>query len=304
MTYTIKAGKHKSKYQWKLLLLTLPFLIFIILFNYVPLLGWVISFFDYKVGRGLSMDRFVGLKYFKSVFTDPDILNSLKNTLIFSGLNYILYPVPMVMAILLGEISRKWFRKTAQIVTTIPHFIGWVIVYSLAYALFSTEGLYNQTMISLGIDKSTSVLTDVDAVYIFQVIVAQWKHLGWSAIIFIAAMTGIDQELYEAAEIDGAGRFKRIMHITVPLLMPTLITLMIIGIGNFINTGYEQYLAFKNPIVSEKIEVLDLYIYRMGLQLGDYSYATVVGIIKSLISIAMVFGVNALAKKVRGSSVL
>ncbi len=304
MSAKIKTRKKISKYQWKLLLLTAPFIVYFAMFHYVPLFGWVISFFDYRVGRGLTPDKFVGLKYFKNIFTDRDILGSLKNTLVFSALNYILYPLPMIIAILFGEMTNKWFRKTAQIVTTIPHFIGWVIVYSLAYAIFSSEGLFNETMIALGLEKRTNLLTNLDAVYVFQTIVAQWKGIGWSAIIYIAAMAGIDQELYEAAAIDGAGRVAKTMHITIPMLMPTLITLMIIGIGRFINTGYEHYLAFKNPIVAERLEVLDLYIYRMGLQLGDYSYATAVGILKSIISIIMVFSVNALAKKVRGNSVL
>jgi ABC-type polysaccharide transport system permease subunit len=300
---TLVIRKHDKK-NWSLFFIALPFMLLLIMFQYVPIAGWVISFFDYKPGRPLTAESFIGLKYFKIIFTDIDILSALKNTLTFTGIGYLLSPLPMIVAILLNEISNKRFRKTAQTLTTLPHFIGWVIVYSLAYAIFSSEGIVNTILSQLGVDSQTSMLTNKDAVYAFQTCIRQWKHLGWDTIIYVAAISGIDQELYEAASIDGAGRFKRALHITIPSLLPTFIVLFIIGIGNFVNTGYEQYYIFKNPIVANNIEVLDLYIYRMGLQLQDYSYATAVGMVKSLISIVMVLSVNKLAKRIRGSAII
>lgn len=294
----------RKKKKWSLFFIAIPFMLLLIMFQYVPIVGWIISFFDYKPGRPLTADNFVGLKYFKIIFTDIDILASLKNTLKFTGLGYLISPLPMIVAILLNEITNKRFKKAAQTVTTLPHFISWVIVFSLAYAVFSSEGIINSALSSLGISKQTNLLTNNDAVYLFQTFIKQWKHLGWDTIIYIAAISGIDQELYEAASIDGAGRFRQALHITIPQLLPTFIVLFIISIGNFVNTGYEQYYVFKNPMVAKNIEVLDLYIYRMGLQLHDYSYATAVGIIKSVISIIMVLSVNKLAKRVRGSSII
>ena len=151
---------------------------------------------------------------------------------------------------------------------------------------------------------ATNILADADSVYVVQTAIAQWKGLGWASIIYIAAISGIDQEQYEAAMIDGAGRLRCAIHITFPSILPTFVVMMLLDISNILNTGYEQYFLFKNAITAPKIEVLDLYVYRMGLQLADYSYATAVGIVKSLISITMLFGANALAKKVRGTSIV
>ena len=300
----MKTAVRRQRKDYRLLFYALPFLILILLFHYIPLFGWVISFFEYKPGRALANTSFLGVKYFVTIFTDTDVLRALINTLIFSSINYVLFPLPMVIAILLSEIRVTWYRKAAQTLTTVPHFISWVIVYSMAYAVFSSEGLLNSALAALGSNSEYKLLTDKNAVYIFQTFIGQWKHFGWNTIVYIAAIASLDQDIFEAASIDGASRFQKVLYITIPGLMPTFIVLLIIGVGRIINTGYEQYYVFKNPVISEKIEVLDLYIYRMGLQLHDYSYATAVGILKSIVSITMVFSVNKIAGKVRGSTVL
>lgn len=296
----------KKKKQWSLLLFALPFMAAILFLKYVPIAGWVLSFFQYRPGKPLFQCEFVGLEFFRMIFTDRDILNAFKNTVIFSGIGYLLSPLPMVFAIFLNEIQNTRMRKMAQTITTFPHFISWVIVYSLAFAIFSTNGVINNVFYNrLGwLSQPTALLSNKDAVYLFQVAISQWKGLGWSSIIYVAAISGIDQGLYEAAQIDGAGRLRCAIHITLPGLMPTFLVLLLLSISNFINTGYEQYYVFKNAVVFDKIEVLDLYIYRMGMQLGDYSYATAVGIVKSLISIVMLFLANGIAKCVRGSSII
>lgn len=296
--------RKKKRKRWSLFWLALPFMILIILLKYVPLGGWVISFFEYRPGRALMKNKFVGLEYFQILFTDPDILGVLKNTLIFSGISYLLSPLPMLFAILLNEIQSNRYRRLAQTITTLPHFISWVIVYALAFAIFSTEGVLNTVGQMFDPNFRTNFLTNNDIVYGFQIALKEWKGLGWASIIYMAAISGIDQELYEAASIDGAGRFRSALHITIPGLLPTFIVQLLLSISNFINTGYDQYYVFKNSVVFDKIEVLDLYIYRMGMQLGDYSYATAVGMVKSVISIAMLFGANALAKKIRGNSIV
>lgn len=293
----------KKKKNWQLLLILLPLMVLVVLFHYVPLGGWVLSLFEYKPGYPLSQDQFVGLKFFKMILTKSATRRVLTNTLIFSSLDFLTLPLPMLLAILLNEIKSNRFRKAAQVVTTLPHFISWIIVYSLAFALFSSEGLLNQLLISMGMDTQ-NILTDRHAVYWFQTLISIWKSLGWNAIIYIAAIAGIDQELYEAATVDGAGKFRCALHVTVPGLMPTFIVLMLLRISNFINSGIDQYFVFQNNIIANNIEVLDLYVYTVGLKKQDYSYAIAAGIMKSFISITLLFMANFTAKKVRGESIL
>jgi len=303
--YAATRIRKKNKKQWNLFFIALPFMILVLLMSYVPIGGWILSLYDYIPGKPLFKNEFVGLKYFKMFFTDRDVIKVLKNTLIFSGIGFLLSPLPMIFAICLNEITRTRFRKIAQTITTFPHFISWVIVYSFAFSIFSNDGVLNEVLMKLGfIENPTNILTNVNIVYPVQIAISNWKSLGWNAIIYIAAIAGIDQEQYEAATIDGAGRLGMAIHITVPGLMPTFIVLLLLSVSNFINTGYEQYFVFKNALVYDKIEVLDLYIYRMGLQIFDYSYATAVGMIKSVISIAMLMIANNLAKRIRGTAII
>lgn len=299
---------HKPKWkksEWKLFGMILPFMFLVLAFAYVPLFGWVISLFDYRPGIGLFENEFIGFKYFKSVFTDKDVLRSLKNTLIFSGISFFLTPLPMIFAVCLNEIKNSKFRKIVQTVTTLPHFLSWIILYAFAFALFSHEGVMNGVLFDMGlIENPILPLQNKDIVYPLQISLGKYKELGWSSIIYIAAIAGIDQEQYEAAYLDGAGHFKSAIYITIPNLMTTFVTLLIMNVASLINTGYQQHFVFKNAFVYDKIEVLDLYIYRMGLQLGDYSYATAVGILKSLVSITLLFAANVVAKKVRGENIM
>lgn len=293
----------RRKKQWNLFFLALPLILIVFLFSYVPLLGWSLSLVEYKPGIALKDCEFVGLKYFKLLLTNLNTARVMKNTLIFSLLGFCCLPLPMILAMLLNEIDAAPFRKAAQVITTLPHFISWVIVYSVFFAIFSTEGMLNQMLLSLGL-KRQAILTDRDAVYWFQTVITQWKSVGWGSIIYIAAIAGIDQELYEAAVVDGAGRFRCALSITLPSLMPTFVVMMLLNVSNFVNTGMDQYYIFKNNIIYNKIEVLDLFVYRLGLQQGDYSYAIAVGILKSFISIALLFTANATAKRVRGESIV
>ena len=289
----------KRRKSWNLFFLALPLMLFVVLFHYVPLFGWVLSFFEYIPGTPLLQNKFVGLKYFRLIFTGRDMRRAMRNTITFSCIKLVLQICPLVFAILLNEIQNKHFRKGVQSLTTLPYFISWIIVYSLSFSMFSSEGLVTK---ALGMEKS--LLTDVNAVYWFQCALAVWKNLGWDAIIYIAAIAGIPPELYEAAAVDGAGRFRRTVYITVPELMNTFIVLLLLFIANFINSGMDQYLAFKNTLIIDRIETLELYTYRLGLQQNDYSFATAVGIFKSVVSIVLLFGTNAFAKKVRGNSII
>ena len=296
---TTKRKKNRKRYQ--LLLMALPLMALVFLFSYVPLFGWAYAFFDYKPGMALFDTKFVGFYHFKQFLTDRwDMYRVMRNTLIMALLNYIVCPLPMIFAILLNTVRHTWYKKTVQTLTTFPHFISWIIIYSLAFQLFSSEGLITDLLGRLGIiKKGYNILSDANAVYWFQTAIGQWKGLGWSSIIYMAAIAGIDQELYEAAAIDGANRFQSTLHITVPGLIPTFIVLLLLGVGNFMNVGFDQYYVFKNAGNSDTIEVLDIYVYRIGMQNFKYSYAIAIGIMKSVVSIVLLFSANAISKLTR-----
>ena len=295
--------KKKSKKRWDMFLIALPLMVLVLIFSYLPLLGWALSFFEYKPGTPLLSNEYVGFKYFEMILNSRDIRRVMTNTVIFALINFCLLPLPMIFAIMLNEINSAGFRKVAQTLTTLPHFISWIIVYSLAFAIFSTDGMLNEVLKMIGL-KPQKLLQDKNAVYWFQTCISQWKTLGWSSIIYIAAITGIDQQMYEAAAVDGAGKLRCAIHITIPGLLPTFIVVSLLAVANFMNSGLDQYFMFQNPVVMKKIEVLDLYTYRVGLQNQDYSYATAVGMLKSLISLTMLFITNTIAKRVRGESIV
>lgn len=302
-TPVLHPAPKKKRYQ--LLWMALPFFILVLLFNYMPLFGWTYSLFNYRPGIPLFKSEFVGLKYFKMFLTDKyDMHRVMKNTITFALIGYVVSPLPMIFAIMLNEVKCGPYKKFVQTISTMPNFVSWVIVYSIMFSIFSTDGLLNDWLMSLGmIDKPTNVLADADAVYWFQTLLGQWKGLGWSSIIYLAAISGIDQEMYEAACIDGASRFKSILYITIPSLMPTFIVLLLLSIGNFVNVGFDQYFVFKNNVTAVNIEVLDVYTYRIGLMNTDYSYGVAIGIMKSVVSIMLLFIANFLSKKVRGTSI-
>ena len=295
----------KPRKDYKLLYYALPFMIIVLLFNYVPIFGWIYAFFDYVPGVKLNDSEFVGLEYFKLIFTDANVWRSLTNTFVFAILGILFSPLPMFFAILLNEVKNGPVRKIVQTFTTLPNFISWVIIFSLAFTLFSSDGLITTMLLKIGIGtEGKNLLGDGNAVYIFQSLLGLWKGLGWSSIIYLAAIAGIDQEQYEAARGDGAGYFRCAIHITMPAMIGTFVVLFILNIGNFLNTGYEQYLLFKNSMTADNIEVLDLYAYRIGLENMDYSYGVAISIIKSVVSVILVTFANLVAKKARGSAVV
>ena len=265
----------------RLFLYVLPGIIFVFIMAYLPLWGWSYAFVQYKPGKALADCTFVGLQNFKDLFGNVimrrNILRVLKNTFGIHFLGYVFSPLPMFFAVLLSEVKSKRFQKIVQTVTTLPNFISWVIMFSLAMALFGTDGLVNTVLHNLGVETTVNVLNSTKHVWLIQVLLQQWKGLGWSSIVYFAAIAGLDQEMYEAAMVDGAGKMQRIWHITLPQLIPTYFVLLIISIGNFLNTGVDQYLAFGNALNKEYIEVLDLYVYNIGIGSGQISYSVVVG---------------------------
>lgn len=294
------------KRKWILFLIAVPFVIYIVMFCYVPLAGWVLAFFDYVPGIPLKETEFVGLKNFKMAFAQSeDIIRVLKNTMAMYLLGLLFSPIPVVYAILLNEIQNKKFRRFTQTAVTFPNFISWIIVASIASSFFSTEGLIN-TIIQLFHEDAAvvNVLGNEDIVWIFQALLGVWKSFGWNAIIYMAALAGIDESIYEAAKIDGAGRLGCALYITVPGLLPTFLIMTLLSISNFLSVGFDQYFVFNNNLVADKIEVLDLYVYRLGIKLNSYSLATAIGILKSGLSVALLFSVNKIVKKFRGEALI
>ncbi len=289
-----------------LMLMTVPFFLLVLVFAYVPIFGWVMAFQDYFPGKGMLSQSFVGFKHFERMFTDDEFYRALRNTLVLSFLGLLVSPAPMALALLLNEVRRKWFRKTIQIITSFPNFISWIIVFSVFFAFFSVEdGVINKLFLELGIWKTPSnILADPSAAWVFQTLVGMWKGLGWGAIIYLAALAGIDQELYNAAKVDGAGRFRKIWHITIPGIVPTFFVLLLLSISNILSNGFEQYYVFQNPMNIGKLEVFDTYIYRMGIANAEYSFSTAMGIFKSVISIALLLFANFLSRVVRKESII
>ncbi len=299
------ASKNGQKQRVAVTLMALPFIIIVFAFSYIPLFGWIYAFFNFKPGIPLRDTSFVGLEYFKLIITDADMLRVLRNTLAMSLLNVACSVLPIAFAIMITELRSSFIGKLVQSVTTLPNFISWVIVYSLAYAMFSSSGVLNQILLNAGaIIEPTSILGNGGAVWLFQTALGVWKTLGWNAIIYLAAIAGIDYELYNAADMDGAGRLEKIRYITLPGVAPTFFVLLLLAISNILSAGFEQYLVFYNSLVADSIEVIDYYVYRLGIITNDYSYGTAIGMTKSLVSILLLFLVNMLSRKVRGSSII
>lgn len=299
----------KKLYSYKLFLMVFPFLVLVFLFSYFPLHGWAYAFYDYRPPFQLKDCEFVGLKWFTTLFSNASkrkqIFDVMLNTFAMSGLSILFSWLPMAFAILLSEIKCNWFKKVVQTLTTLPHFISWVLVYALAFSLFSSSGMVNNLCIRLGVyDTPVLYLQMTDHVWMMMWLLSTWKGTGWSAIMYIAAIAGIDQELYEAAYVDGAGRFRVIWHITIPSLLPTYFVLLMMNVANFLNNGVDQYYVFQNAFNKDKIQVLDLYVYNLGLGSGSYSLATAISIMKSIVSLTLLFTVNTLSKTLHGESII
>ncbi len=307
---TIKKYSATQKSGFRLFLLAVPLLALVFVFSYLPLYGWSYAFFDYHAGMKLKDSVFVGLKFFTSIAENPvmrgEITRVLTNTFGINFIGILTSPLPIIFALFLMEIKSSKFRRLVQTLTTLPNFVSWVLVYSIAWAMLSVEdGFVNRLLIAANlIDTPVNFLTSSKHVWLTMTGYGIWKGLGWSAIMYIAAITAIDHEQYEAAYVDGAGRFQSMWHITIPGLLPTYFVLLLLQIANFMNNGMEQYYLFSNPLNKNSIEVLDLYVYLKGLVGQNISYSTAVGILKSVVSIVLLFSANGLSKLVRKESII
>ncbi|WP_246553506.1 ABC transporter permease subunit [Paenibacillus tritici] len=284
-------------------------MILLAVFAYYPLYGWVYAFFDYTPPIPLSQSPFVGFKWFHSLVENQvkidQLMQVIWNTFGISGLGILFSWLPMIFAIFLTEIKAVRFRKFIQTVTTLPNFISWVLVYSLAFSMFSSEGMVNGFLHMTGLsDKPVLFLQSSDHVWLTMWFWATWKTLGWSAILYIAAIMGIDESLYEAAYVDGATRMQVIRHVVLPSMMPTYFVLLMLQIASFLNNGLEQYFVFQNAFNKDTIQVLDLYVYNLAMGGGSYSVSVAISMLKSVISVVLLFSVNGLSKMLRGEGIV
>jgi putative aldouronate transport system permease protein len=298
-----------SKSSKTMFLLILPFLILIFVFSYLPLVGWATAFYDYRPALGIAGSDFVGLQWFEMLVSSPTQLRQigqvLANTLAMSFLGFATSLLPVFFAMLLNEIRAPWFRNAVQTLTTLPNFISWVLVYMIAFSLFSTTGLVNSVLGDWGIITAPLKFLDTDQhVWLTMLLWSLWKGLGWGAIMYLAAIASIDPALYESARIDGANRHQIMRYITFPHLMPTYVVLLVLSIANMLNNGMEQYFVFQNAFNKEYIQVLDLYVYNVGITGNSLSMATAIGMLKSVVSVALLMAANAVAKRARGQSII
>lgn len=294
------------KTKIKLFLMALPFIAFIFIFGYFPLHGWIYAFFKELPGTPIKDMHFAGLDLFKRMFIPGStFLNSLRNTLVMSLINLATSPLPMIFALFLAEIRNAKVARVIQTVASLPNFISWVLVFGIFFSFFSSQGVINDWLVNLHIIKEPlNVLGNADIVWWLQpLVVSNWKTVGWGAIIYMAALSGLSKEVYDAAEVDGAGRFGKMWYVSLPGLMPTFIVLLVIQIGYILNIGFEQFYVFRNPTVIPKIDTLDVYIYVQGIQHMEINYAIAVGMARSLVSISLLLIVNNIAKKVNGKPI-
>lgn len=301
-------GNRGLKTETILLLMVAPFVAFILVFNYMPLLGWYMAFVDYSPGLPLSQTPFMGLKYFRDLFSiSSDFLTVMRNTFVMSFLGILCSPLPVVLAVMINELRNMRLKRLVQTATSLPNFTSWIIVYSLAFSFFSIDdGVLNNILIKTGlISKPTNLLGDSNIVWYFQTLLGVWKTIGWNAIIYIGAISGIEPELYEAARVDGAGRLRQIWHITVPGVLPTYVVLLFLSVGWMLNgTSFEQVYVFHNPLVHGKIQTLDYYVYSVGLRNFKFSLSTAVGIFKTVVSVVLLAVTGFISKKLVGRSII
>jgi len=298
---------NKMVQQRYLYLMSIPFVIWIFVFSYVPIWGWLMAFQNYKPKNGIFDQKWVGLEHFIELFSDDRFYLVLRNTLGMSIMGLIVsFTVPIIFALFLNEIKGKFFKRSIQTISYLPHFVSWVVVAGLITKMLSTDGgAVNQLLMSLRlIDEPILFMAKGEWFWSIVTISDMWKETGWNSIIFLAAMSGIDPELYEASTVDGAGRFRKMWHITLPGIRTTFMVLFILSIGHLISIGFEKQFLLGNPQVIDYSEVLDLYALNYGINLSRYSYGTAIGIFNSVVSILLVFTANAIYKRVTKESVI
>ena len=281
------------KRDWQLYLLLLIPMLFIVIFKFLPMMGLSIAFLDYKPIKGFAGSEFIGFDVFKDIFTSKDFYKALKNTLVLNFLDLLIgFPAPIILAILLNEIRIKWFKKITQTVLYLPHFLSAVIVAGLCYQLFASHS----GSINILLGKNIPFLEEEYHWITTYVLSGVWQGMGWGTIIYLAAITGIDGSLYEAATVDGAGRWRKIWNITLPCIKGTIVVMLIMQLGRIMGSSFERPYTLSNPLVQNVSDVIATFVYREGLSNRHYNVATAVGLFQSLVGLVLVLASDKFAK--------
>ncbi len=294
----------RMRRYWFLYLLFVPVIVYYLVFRYYPIfLQGILAFKQYKLSSGIWGSPWVGFDNFTYVFARPDFYNVLENTIVISLLRiaFGFFP-PIVLAILLFDLRSSWLRRVSQTILYIPHFFSWVIIYGIVFAMFSNTGMVNQLIMGIGGSEQNFLMAPE---WFRPLIVGSgiWKEIGWGTIIYLAALTGIDPSIYEAAKVDGAGPLQRIRHITLPGIRPVVVFLFTLSLGSVLNAGVEQILLFYSPATYEIGDIIDTFVFRQGLNQLQYSMATAVGLFQSVIGLILILSANWLAKRYAGTGI-
>ena len=287
--------KHRMFY-----LFLLPAVVMVFLFSYTPFWGILIAFKDFKMARGIMGSEWVGLEHFRKLFADPNFYRVLKNTLII-GITTLLttFPVTIIFTVLVNEILKTKFKKVVQTVTYLPHFLSWVVVGTFAYQILSpSSGIVNTILVNLGIlDKSVYFMAQPNMFVPIYLIVNLWKETGYSIVVYLAVISGIDTEQYEAVSIDGANRFQKILYVTLPAMLPTICVMLILNIGTIITVGFDPIFNLYNDATYQTADVISTFVYRKGMVDAQFDYSTAVGLFQNVISLTLVLLSNWFARK-------
>jgi len=290
--------------KW-LYILLVPGCLYFLVFKYVPMWGVVIAFQDYSPFLGVFGSAWVGFQNFTDFFINPDFIRLLVNTLILSAMNLVFFfPMPIILALMLNELTNQLFKRTVQTVIYVPHFISMVIVVSITYVLLNTTGGPVNGILQSTLGHKVDFLGSTAWFRPLIIIQVIWKETGWGTIIFLAAIAGVDQELYEAAIVDGAKRFRQLLHITLPAILPTIVVMLIMRMGYVLDNGFEQVFLMRNSLNGRVADVFDVYVYNMGITQGAFSYSTAVGLFKAVVGLILVKCSDLLAKRVGQSGIL
>lgn len=295
--------------NWQLYIMLIPGLAFLIIYKFLPLYGIKMAFEDYNIFRGsnpidaIAKSEWVGLANFNRLFASRDFYKVFRNTLVINIYKIVfLFPIPILMSIMLNEVRSKIYKKTVQTLIYVPYFFSWVIVFGIFYSLLGTYGMVNSLITKMG-GKAISFFSDKKWFRTLLVFTEGWKEVGWNTVIYLAAITAIDPTLYEAARVDGASKLQQIWHITIPGLFPTIILMLIMKIGYILDTGFEQILVMYNPTVYEVGDVIQTYVYRIGLGQMNFSQSTALGLFNSVVAFILIVGANTLSKKLLHRSI-
>ena len=305
---SLPVRRNLSKRFWVqryLMLLTLPTILWMIIFSYIPMYGVIISFQEYTPFQGFFHSPWVGLANFKELFSDPTFIDSLTNTFKISIAKLVFgFPAPIILSLLLNELVFKRFKRIVQSLTYLPYFVSWVLVVGFMYTLLDPEtGVISKMLMSMGLIGSDTILMGDSHSFLTLVVFTEiWKNIGWNSIIYLAAIAGIDPQLYEAAVVDGANRFQRVWHITLPSLKPTIIILLILSVGGLINSNFDQMYLMQNSMTQDAANVLAVYSYKTGLVSGRFSYGTAIGLFQSIVAFMLMYTANYSSRKITKES--